>query len=147
MIDKDGSHLQGLWTDDEFVMVAAKGLSHPPGVGKLVILHLVESDGERFHGPIEELGHQGHHDARVYPSTQQGAKRNLAHKPLSNSIPEEGQDLLRRLILGYGKLRGEIQFPVALNLNCSTFIYQKMSRRELADAPIDGHGSGNRQIG
>ena len=105
--------LDGVWFDDELVMIGREALGDHPGESQLIKVSLREADRERLYGFGRLVGHGGDHGARVDSAREQSAERDLAHEAYAGGLPDQLAKALGRLLQCAGRVRvSVVQFPV-----------------------------------
>ena len=117
--------------DHQLVVLGAKTLGNLARVAQLVEVALAETDGEGLDRAAAELGHLGHHGARIHAAAEEGAQRHVGDQPSPNRVAQQGSELFRGVLLGDALLFGEANVPVRLDRNVPVAPHQTMTGRQL----------------
>ncbi len=120
-------------------------------VRDLVVVRVVESNGDGQRRPRARLHHVGDHCGGVDASGQECAERHVAYLPERDGLTQEIVELLEVVFLAAAVLvTRKLQIPVPERADRSLFGHEHMRRRQLRDVTIDRAGRGNveqRQVG
>ena len=98
--------------DHELVMIGAVSLGHQTRPRQLVVLRILEPDGEGLHRPRGELAHQRHDRARVDAAAQARAQGHVGDQPATYGFAQVGSQRLARFGLRDPELRAIAQPPI-----------------------------------
>ena len=137
IICKHGQQIEGIEANDLFSVDRAVPLSDSSRIWEFIEGLILETDrkgSDRFGGGF---GHEGGHDARVHPATQEYSDRNVASQSQSNRLADESQ----ALVLIFADVSPRLQFvvgrPVPADRWLAAIPYQDAGGRELGDSLQD----------
>ena len=117
--------------DHQLVVLGAEALRHLAGIGQLVEVALAEANREGLHRRAAELGHLGHHRARIHAAAEERTQRHIGHQPSPHGVAEELTKACDGVLLGNAQLLGEAHVPVRLDRRASVLPHETMAGRQL----------------
>src|SRR5438876_12006 len=104
-----------IWFKDVFMVVCTKVLSDHPGMLKLTIIFIRESNRKSLDWPRRQFRHESEHCAGINPATQETAKRYITDHSQSRGSPKPAHELLLRLFPDtmLSALHDALEFPIA----------------------------------
>ena len=116
------------------------------GVGRLVVLLLVEADGERAHASVRLRLHERDDGRGIDPSGEERAERNVGDHAPARCIAQQEVELIQRLRLADRVIARPVddlrEAPVALDLRHAVRTEsQHRARLQLVHVAEDGGGA------